>query len=52
MLAQQGYQTLVAISGERAESLAQSAHPDLIVLDVVMPGIDGLETAASSRNIR
>lgn len=44
MMAQQGYQTFVATAGERALSLARRVHPDLILLDVMMPGMDGLET--------
>lgn len=44
ILTQQGYQTYVASSGERALTLARRMHPDLILLDVVMPGLDGLET--------
>ncbi|MDB5933342.1 MAG: response regulator receiver modulated diguanylate cyclase [Massilia sp.] len=44
MMSSQGYQTFVATSGERALSIAQRVRPDLILLDVVMPGIDGLET--------
>ena len=44
ILTLQGYQIFVATTGERALALAQSGHPDLILLDVVMPGIDGLET--------
>jgi diguanylate cyclase (GGDEF)-like protein/PAS domain S-box-containing protein len=44
MMMQQGYQTFVATSGERALSIAQRVHPDLILRDVVMPGIDGFET--------
>jgi two-component system cell cycle response regulator len=44
MMAQQGYQTFVATSGERALTIAQRVHPDLILLDVVMQGMDGLET--------
>lgn len=44
MMAQQGYQTFVADSGERALSIARRVHPDLILLDVMMPGMDGLET--------
>ncbi|MES2016366.1 MAG: diguanylate cyclase [Pseudomonadota bacterium] len=44
MMAQQGYQTFVATSGERALSIARRVHPDLILLDVMMPGMDGLET--------
>jgi two-component system cell cycle response regulator len=44
MMAKQGYQIFVATSGERAISIAQRVQPDLILLDVVMPGIDGFET--------
>lgn len=43
-LTQQGYQVMVALSGETGLSLAQKAHPDLILLDVLLPGIDGFET--------
>ncbi|MEM9217664.1 MAG: response regulator [Cyanobacteria bacterium P01_F01_bin.150] len=35
---------LVATDGESAIDQAQYAHPDLILLDVMMPGIDGFET--------
>ena len=44
MMLRQGYQTFVATSGDRALDIAQRVKPDLILLDVVMPGIDGLET--------
>jgi diguanylate cyclase (GGDEF)-like protein/PAS domain S-box-containing protein len=40
----QGYQTFVATSGDRALEIAQRIKPDLVLLDVVMPGLDGLET--------
>ncbi|SHG58534.1 diguanylate cyclase [Massilia sp. CF038] len=43
-MARQGYRTFVANSGERALGLAKQVHPDLILLDVMMPGMDGLET--------
>ncbi len=43
-LSAQGYHTLVAESGERALNLARRMHPDLILLDMIMPGMDGLET--------
>lgn len=39
-----GFQILVANDGERALQTALKAQPDLILLDVVMPGIDGFET--------
>lgn len=44
LMSEQGYQTFVATSGERALAIAQRAHPDLILLDIMMPGMDGLET--------
>jgi DNA-binding NtrC family response regulator len=36
-----GYRTLAAVNGERAVRQAQLAHPDLILMDVMMPGVDG-----------
>ena len=38
-----GYEILTAADGETALSLAREKHPDLILLDVMMPGLDGLE---------
>ena len=43
-MAQQGYQTFVATSGERALAIAQRVYPDLILMDVLMPGLGGFET--------
>ena len=45
-LDRQGYQLLIARSGEDALRIAAKADPDLILLDVMMPGIDGYETCA------
>jgi CheY-like chemotaxis protein len=42
----QGYQLLAARSGEEALRIARKATPDLILLDIMMPGIDGYETCA------
>jgi signal transduction histidine kinase len=39
-----GWTTLVATDGETAIAQAEYAQPDLILLDVMMPGIDGFET--------
>jgi diguanylate cyclase (GGDEF)-like protein/PAS domain S-box-containing protein len=44
MMLRQDYQTFVATSGERAIEIALRVKPDLVLLDVVMPGMDGLET--------
>jgi signal transduction histidine kinase len=38
-----GWEILVATDGESAIEQAEYAHPDLILLDVLMPGIDGFE---------
>eukprot|EP01035_Chromulina_nebulosa_P057680 gene57680-79035_t len=38
------YQSAIAHDGESALRLAQEWQPDLLLLDVMMPGIDGFET--------
>ncbi len=43
-MADSGWEILVALDGESAIEQAQYAHPDLIILDVMMPEIDGFET--------
>jgi two-component system alkaline phosphatase synthesis response regulator PhoP len=40
-----GFQTLEAADGETALTLARSEQPDLILLDVMLPGIDGWSVA-------
>ncbi|KQN70439.1 response regulator receiver modulated diguanylate cyclase [Duganella sp. Leaf61] len=44
LMVEQGYQTFVATSGERALKIARRVHPDLVLLDVMMQGMDGFET--------
>ena len=39
-----GYQLMVAEDGEEALAQTLQTQPDLILLDVMMPGIDGFET--------
>ena len=52
-----GYHTLTATTGTEAISLARSRHPDLILLDVMMPGMSGfdvcnlLQDSAETRGI-
>ena len=42
-LKKEGYRTAYARDGEDAIEMAHSEHPDLILLDLMLPGIDGLE---------
>jgi two-component system alkaline phosphatase synthesis response regulator PhoP len=42
-LSREGYQVPCAVSGEQALRLVRSENPDLVVLDLMLPGIDGLE---------
>ncbi len=42
-LGPQGYELMEAGDGEEALSVARQHHPDLILLDVMMPKIDGIE---------
>ena len=46
-LQQQGFVVLNAHDGETALSLAQSEKPDLILLDCMMPGMDGFAVLRS-----
>jgi two-component system phosphate regulon response regulator PhoB len=49
-LTREGYQVSGAASGEAALKKAQSENFDLIVLDLMLPGIDGLEVAKQLKN--
>ena len=42
-LTAEGYSVITASSGNDAISLAKSRHPDLIILDVLMPDMEGPE---------
>ena len=46
----EGYEVLAATGGEAGLAQARIGHPDVIVLDVMMPGIDGLEVARRLRS--
>jgi len=46
MLKPEGYRTVTASSGEEALAMVVEKSPDLILLDVMMPGMNGYEVAA------
>jgi PleD family two-component response regulator len=46
MLAPEGYLLATASSGEEALTMVAERPPDLILLDVMMPGMDGYQVAA------
>ena len=45
-----GWEVVMAASGAEALALARSEQPDVILLDVMMPGIDGPTTLERLRN--
>ena len=48
-LMKQGYRVVEAENGEEAVTLAEQQHPDLIIMDMMMPGLNGLD---ATRRIR
>jgi two-component system cell cycle response regulator DivK len=43
VLNHQGYETLEAANAEDALALARDRHPDLVLMDVQLPGMDGVQ---------
>lgn len=44
-LGRSGYETLTAFNGNQALEIARKNAPDLIILDLMLPGLDGMEVA-------
>lgn len=42
-LKREGYEVLFATNGQEAIQMVKEGHPDLIVMDIRMPGMDGIE---------
>jgi len=51
MLVHNGYRILEAKDGYEALSIAELEKPDLVLLDIIMPGIDGYEVMAKIKEI-
>jgi putative two-component system response regulator len=50
LLERQGYEVLTATNGRDALDLVHRERPDLVLLDVVMPGVSGLDVCATLKN--
>ncbi len=50
MLTGEGYQVVAASSGEGALAIVADQPPDLILLDIMMPGMDGYQVTASIKS--
>src|SRR3989442_14717215 len=48
-LAYEGYQVSITANGEGALSIVRTKPPDLVILDLMLPGIDGLEVCRRLR---
>lgn len=48
-LEKEGYRVITVADGKEALAIAFSASPDLIVLDMMLPGLDGLEVCQELR---
>ena len=50
-LKKENYQVFTAMNGKEALVLAKKEKPDLIILDIMMPEMDGIETCRTLREI-
>ncbi len=48
-LAREGFTTQIALDGERALELARASRPDVVILDLMLPGVDGVEVCRRLR---
>ncbi len=49
-LSREGYKVFTANNGEKALKVAKSEIPDMIILDLMLPGIDGLEVTRALKS--
>lgn len=50
LLGKVGYEVIYAKNGEEGREIARRLHPDLILMDMNMPGEDGMKTADRLKN--
>jgi two-component system alkaline phosphatase synthesis response regulator PhoP len=50
-LSQEGYKIVTATNGKEAIAVAKKEHPQLIIMDVMMPEMDGMEACENIRKI-
>ena len=50
-LKKDGYQVFTASNGQEGITVAKKVHPDLIILDIMMPKMDGIEACRIMRSI-
>jgi two-component system OmpR family response regulator len=51
ILSEEGYEVMTAPDGETALALATEKKPDIVVLDIMMPGMDGREVCRRLREV-
>ena len=51
LFTKEGYQIQKAFDGQQAIEKVESFHPNIIILDVMMPGLDGFEVARRVRHM-
>ena len=50
VLQAKGYSTLEAVTGEDGVRIAKESKPDLVLMDIQLPGISGIEALKALRN--
>lgn len=51
ILNEEGYEAMTAADGETALKLAEEKKPDIVLLDIIMPGMDGREVCQRLREV-